>query len=264
MSDNQTYERLHSNLLALKMYTAESVVDSVLELAVSKNMSVLEVLDHLLEREVSVRRASAIETRTKLAGFPVKKTLDEFDLSFQPSIDPRVIDDLRSLRFIHNHDNVVFLGPPGVGKTHLAIGLGLEAIRAGFSVYYQTATDVIEKLRRASRRGTLDRALKTLGRKYKLLIVDEIGYLPMDKEGAYLFFQLVSKRYERGSTIYTSNKSYSEWGEILGDTVIASAVLDRILHHSITVNIKGESYRLMERRRAGLNYPPPAKTTCEI
>lgn len=132
----------------------------------------------------------------------------------------------------------------------------MKAIKAGYSVYYMNAVQMIDKLKKANHRGTLDRALKTLG-KYKLLIVDEIGYQPMDREGANLFFQMVSRRYEKGSTIFTSNKTYSEWGEILGDNVIASAVLDRILHHSITLNIKGESYRLKARRRAGLPFPPP-------
>lgn len=258
MTDNRIYTQVHENLLQLKMHTAESVIDSLLELAVSKDTPTIEVIHQMLDEEVRTRRASAIETKTKLAGFPVKKTLDGFDFSFQPSIDKRVIDDLRSLRFIHNVDNVILLGPPGVGKSHLAIGLGVEAINAGFSVYYITAASMIEKLKQANSRGTLDRKLKTLA-KSKLLIIDEIGYLPMDREGAHLFFQLVSKRYERGSTIFTSNKPYSEWGEILGDSVIASAILDRILHHSITINVKGESYRLKLRKKAGVKFPPPIK-----
>ena len=256
MSDAGTFSRIHENLIKLKMHSAESVIDSQLEQAVSKKSSLVDVIDQILDQEVKCREASAIETRTKLSGMPVRKTLEEFDLSYQPSIDKSVFDDLRTLRFLYNQDNVLFLGPPGTGKTHLAIGLGIAAIKAGFSVYYITSAIMIEKLKRANQRGTLDRALKTFG-KYKVLIVDEIGYLPMDKEGAHLFFQLVSRRYERGSTIFTSNKTYSEWGEILGDNVIAAAVLDRVLHHSITVNIKGESYRLRSRRKVGLSYPPP-------
>lgn len=256
MSDGQTIPRIHENLIKLRMFSAESVIDSQLEQAVARDISMVEVIDMILDQEVKSRRASAIDARLCLSGLPVKKTMEEFDLAFQPSIDRSVFDDLRTLRFVHNQENVIFLGPPGVGKTHLAIGLGVAAIEAGFSVYYVTASTMVEKLKRANHRGSLDRALKTFG-KFKVLIVDEIGYLPMDKEGSHLFFQLVSRRYEKGVTIFTSNKSYSEWGEVLGDNVIASAVLDRVLHHSITVNIKGESYRLRMRRKAGLAFPPP-------
>jgi DNA replication protein DnaC len=257
LTDNRIYEQVHENLLQLNMHTAESIIDSVLELAVSKEMSPIDVINQILGEEVKTRRTSAIMTRTKLAGFPVRKTLDEFDFTYQPSIDRKVVDELRSLRFVYNMENVVFLGPPGVGKTHLSIGLGVDAINAGFSVYYITAAAMLDRLKQASARGSFDRKLKTLA-KYRLLIVDEIGYLPMDREGAHLFFQLVSKRYEKSSTIFTSNKTYSEWGEVLGDSVIASAILDRILHHSITVNVKGESYRLKSRKKAGLKFPPPA------
>lgn len=251
---NLAYERLHANLEALKLNVMESIVDNHLELAAKEERSMTEVLDHLFEEEVRARNASAVETRMKLSGFPSRKTLEEFDFSFQPSIDPAVIDELRTMRFIHNAENICLLGPPGVGKTHIAIGLGVEAIRQGFSVYYTTAATMLDKLRKAEQRDGLDRKLKTFG-KYKLLIIDEIGYLPMKREGAHLFFQLVSKRYEKASTIFTSNKPYSEWGEIMGDSVIAAATLDRILHHSTTVNIKGESYRLRARERAGKPAP---------
>ena len=247
------YQRLHANLTALKLSTAEGIVDGYLESTAAEGRSVVEVMDYLFDQEVKVRNSAALETRLKLAGFPVRKTFEEFDLSAQPSIDPRVIQELRTLRFIHNAESVVFLGPPGVGKSHLALALGHEAIKAGFLVYYIGATQLIQELKKASETDRLAMKLKTLGR-YPLLIIDEIGYLPMEREGAHLFFQLVSRRYERGATIYTSNKPYSDWGEVLGDPVIAAATLDRILHHSTTVNIKGESYRLMSRRKAGV--PP--------
>ncbi len=254
MTDNGTYERVHENLSWLKMNTAEAILDAAAERAVKADSSPMELLDHILSEEVNHRRSSSIETRTKLASFPSRKHLEDFDLAFQPSIDRRVFDDLRTLRFLANGENVILLGPPGVGKTHIAIGLGIEAIRAGYGAYYVNSSSMISKLRSASQRGSLERALKNLCRP-RLLIVDEIGYLPMDREGANLFFQLVSRRYEKGSTIYTSNKSYGEWGEVLGDNIIATAVLDRILHHSVTLNIRGDSYRLQSRKRAGMPSP---------
>jgi DNA replication protein DnaC len=255
------YERLHENLKILKLNTMDAILDNYLETASSEDRSIMDILDHLFDEELKARKASAVETRMKMSGFPVKKTLDDFDFSFQPSIDPAVINELRTLRFIHNAECVSFLGPPGIGKTHLAIGLGIEAINNGFTVHYTTAANLFDKLRKAEKRDQLEGKLKTYS-KYKLLIIDEIGYLPMCREEAHLFFQLVSKRYEKVATIFTSNKPYSEWGEIMGDPVIAAATLDRILHHSTTISIKGESYRLRARKRAGVR-PLPVKGEAE-
>jgi DNA replication protein DnaC len=257
---HECYERLHENLMKLKLYTADEILDSTLERAASQQLSVVEVVDHLMAEELKARRSSAIDTNTKLAHLPVKKRLDEFDLSFQPSIDKAVFDDLRTLRFVEEGENVILLGPPGVGKTHIAIGLALEAIRAGHSAYYISTPLLVERLRSAEARGKLDRTLKKLSG-YKLLVIDEIGYLPLERQESHLFFQLVSRRYERASTIFTSNKAFSEWGEVLGDNVIASAVLDRVLHHAITLNIRGESYRMKARKMVGTSYPPPTKAT---
>jgi DNA replication protein DnaC len=162
-----------------------------------------------------------------------------------------VINDLKTLRFIRNAENVVLLGPPGVGKTHLAIALRMTALDAGFRVRFFNASDLIERMIKANQQDSLEEMIKRLAR-FQLLIVDEIGYLPFSTEGAHAFFQLISQRYETRSIVFTSNKSYGEWGEIFGDHVIASAVLDRILHHCTTINIKGESYRLKERRKQGI------------
>jgi DNA replication protein DnaC len=192
-----------------------------------------------------------LKTRLQLAHLPYVKTFKQFDFNFQPSIDERQIRDLRTLRFVHEASNVILLGPPGVGKTHLAVALAESAIRSGQAAYFMTAHDLVDDLGRAYREGRLDRRMKVYLAP-KVLIIDEMGYLPLDDLGATIFFQLVSARYERGSIILTSNKSYGDWGGIFGDPIIATAILDRLLHHSTTINIRGESYRLKDRRRAGL------------
>lgn len=250
------YQRLHANLTAMKLNTVEAQLDGYLQSAEAAERSVVEILDYLLEQETRSREALSLQARLQFSRIPVKKTLEEFDLSAQPSIDPKVIEELRTLRFVHEAANVLLLGPPGVGKSHLAIALAWEALKAGFTAYYISAPRLVDDLRRGAEADRLEGKLRVYA-KYGVLIVDEIGYHPMDRIGAHLFFQMVNARYEKGATIFTSNKSFAEWGEVLGDTAVAAATLDRILHHATVISIRGESYRLRSRRKAGLPTPSP-------
>lgn len=240
-------DQVHQNLENLKLETMGAILEPTLERARSEHLSQLETIGYLIEMEWKNRVSSTISARMRYAGFPLKKRIEEFDYSFQPTIDPAIIRDLTTLRFIQQAENIVFLGPLGVGKTHLAIGLGCTAIEAGFQVLFINASVLIERLKEAYHQDQLDRYLKKLV-KPKLLIIDEVGYLPFDSAAAYCFFQLISRRYERASTIFTSNKSFGEWGEIFQDHVIAAAILDRVLHHCTTMNIRGQSYRMKDRK----------------
>lgn len=243
--------RITENLKHLRLQRIQDLLESSLEKASSENQSYTDFLDHLLSEEVSSKKDKNIAMRTTMARFPFVKTLESFDFSFQPSIDKKRIKELATCRFIPNGENVIFLGPPGVGKTHLAVALGIKAVTEGYRTYFTPAMPLIASLTKAYAENRIEEKLKFYCQP-RLLIIDEIGYIPIDRHGAHLFFQLISRRYEKGSLILTSNRSFSQWNEIFGDTVIATAVLDRILHHSTTVNIKGNSYRLKEKVKAGL------------
>ena len=241
------YERIKNNLSALNMNNTLNIIDNYLEKAIHDKTNIVDVLDHILCEEAKVRKNRAVENQIKVSGFPFRKTLDMFDFAFQPSIDKNQIMELATMRFVENKENVVFLGTPGVGKTHLAVALGMIAAQNRYSTYYISCHNLIQQLNKAHFENRLSDKLKNFA-KYKVLIIDEIGYLPMDIQGANLFFQLIAKRYEKNTTIFTSNKAFSAWNEVFSDITIASAILDRILHHCQVVSIKGESYRLKERK----------------
>jgi len=235
----------------LKMEHLEAQIDSLCEQAVKRDMDYKSFLFEALQTEWQGRFQRGIETRLKQSRFPWIKTLEQFDFEFQPSLDRRVVRELAGLSFVERAENVVILGPPGVGKTHIAVSLGVKAVEAGYSVQFYTLESLMTRLDRAQHENRLEAALKQLTYP-KLLILDELGYLPLNHQQASLFFRLIVRRYERGSLIVTSNKSFLDWGEVFNDNVLATAILDRLLHHATTLNVKGESYRLKEKRRAGL------------
>lgn len=242
MPDQLLLERLCANLTRLRLPYLRDRLPEAIARAEREGASYLHLLDALFEEEVADKEQRRIDTALRASGLPYLKTLDEFDFTAQPQLDRRAVQNLFDLTFLTRHENVFFLGPPGVGKTHLAVALAVKAAQAGYTIYGTTMADLIAKLREDQTnvaRGRLRRYHRAA-----LVLVDEVGYLPVSREECHLFYQFVAARYERASTIITSNKAFSDWAELFHDPVLVSAVLDRLLHHGTVINIKGNSYRL--------------------
>lgn len=248
---SQAGEELDKGLAKLRLKHTREQLESWSEEAAKAKLSYIEFMELVVSRELEDKESSRRVRVRHSAQFPYQKTLDDFQWEAAPSVDKMRLRELSACRWVSNGQNILLLGPPGVGKTHLAVGLGQEAIAHGFKVKYVEAAVLMNQLVEAQSKGGLEEALKKVCVPH-VLIVDELGYLPLEKRASHLFFQVIARRYEKGSVIMTSNRDVTEWGEVFGDAVVATAILDRLLHHSHVLTLRGESYRLREKRRSGL------------
>jgi DNA replication protein DnaC len=255
MTNPSDADHVRQALHTLKLEGMAASLDALCEQAAKEAWSYAPVLAQLLREELTARDARRLSVATPMARFPFHKTLEQFDFAFQPSGEKRRIQELASLRVGAGGANVLLLGPPGVGKTHRAIGLGIKALQAGLSTYFVSVPELIDLIRQEAQRGQWLKRMQPLCQP-KLLILDEMGDLPLERPMATFLFQLVAKRSEKGAIILSSNKSFSEWGALFTDQVLATALRDRLLHHSTIINIRGQSYRLKEKRQAGVFHRP--------
>lgn len=240
------YNKLINNLETLKLDKMQSYLPNYLDSIKEKDISIVDILYKLTEEEIKYRDERASRIQVTVAGFPFEKEMKDFDFSYQPGVNKQQLLELESLRFLENKENILFVGSSGVGKTHLAVSIGIAAAKRRYMTYFISCHDLIMQLKKAHSENRLEQRLKQFC-KYKLLIIDEIGYLPVDRDGANLFFQLIAKRYEETSTIITTNQPFSKWGEVFSDNTLANAILDRLLHHSSVIKITGPSYRLKDK-----------------
>lgn len=235
-------DRIESNLQRLCLHRMREILPYQVQVAEKENISYLNFLDALLEEEVVQKEQRRVETALRISGLPFIKTIDEFDFAFQPKLDRRQVLSLFDLTFITRQENVIILGPPGVGKTHLAVALAVKACQSGQSIYFTTMSGLIRKMKKDEANGKSGRRRSYF--KSALVIIDEVGYTPISREECHLFYHFIATRYEKSSTIITSNKAFTDWAELFHDPIIVTAVLDRLLHHSVVINIKGNSFRL--------------------